>query len=268
MTSPSHGRYLLLLDILGFSELVESKSTEEIYAVINNALEAFTRWEELNGLFKTIYFSDTFVFYQEPKGYGSWAFLDVYAIGGMLLSALLAAGIPARGAISFGEFEVNIDSTRRHQVYYGKALVEAYKAEQQEKWVGITILPSAWEPYEAENPGIVDAFASEKVWARRTDGVLLLNPFVKLRSWYLSALIGDVDKPYSKWNEPEFPNDILGFKFLREQAESYAAKNDFTSPIAVKYHMTIRFLESILGKDLYAWGVSASSPSNFLPADG
>tara|TARA_R110000850_G_C9979393_1_gene465811 strand:+ start:3184 stop:3645 length:462 start_codon:yes stop_codon:yes gene_type:complete len=143
----SQGRYLLFLDILGFSELVETKGTEEIYAVIDSALEAFGRWEELNGLFKTIYFSDTFLFYQEPKGYGGWAFLDVYAIGGMVLSALLAAGIPARGAISFGEFEVQLDSTGRHSVYFGKALIEAYKAEQREKWIGITVLPSAWELY-------------------------------------------------------------------------------------------------------------------------
>lgn len=259
----SQGRYLLFLDILGFSELVETKGTEEIYAVIDSALKAFGRWEELNGLFKTIYFSDTFLFYQEPKGYGGWAFLDVYAIGGMVLSALLAAGIPARGAISFGEFEVQLDSTGRHSVYFGRALIEAYKAEQREKWIGITILPSAWEPYEAEQPGVVDSFAMEKVWLKREDGVLLLNPFIKLRSWYSSYLMGEVDKPYSKWNAPEFPNDILGFKFLREQATGYAAKNDFTSPAAIKYHTTIRFLENILGKDLCQWGFDASLPGNF-----
>ncbi|MBP6058889.1 MAG: hypothetical protein KA524_10850 [Nitrosomonas sp.] len=131
-TAINQSRYLLFLDILGFSELVETQSVEEIYAVIDDALNAFGRWEELNGLFKTIYFSDTFIFYQEPKGYGNWAFLDVYAIGGMVLSALLAKGIPARGAISFGEFEVKLDATGRHQVYFGKALIEAYKAEQRE----------------------------------------------------------------------------------------------------------------------------------------
>jgi hypothetical protein len=62
---------------------------------------------------------DTFIFYQNPKGYGDWAFLDVYAIGGMILSALLAKGISARGAISFGELEVREDSSEKHQVYHG-----------------------------------------------------------------------------------------------------------------------------------------------------
>lgn len=264
-TSLREGRYLLFLDILGFSELVESRSTQEIYKVIDHALSAFDRWEELNGFFRTIYFSDTFVFYQVPKGYANTAFLDVYAIAGMLLSALLAAGIPARGAISFGEFEV--EESRRHQVYFGKALIEAYKAEQREQWVGITILPAAWEPYEAQDPGIIDAFAREKVWAKRADGVLLLNPFVKLRSWYSYAVIGEVDKPYAKWNAPEFPNDILGFKFLRDQSDAFAAKNDFTGPVAIKYHTTISFLKSILGNELYSWGEAASLPINFGISD-
>jgi hypothetical protein len=257
------GRYLLFLDILGFSQMVETKNVEEIYSVIEDALGSFGRWEGLNGLFKTIYFSDTFIFYQEPQGYGSWAFLDVYAIGGMVLSALLAKGIPARGAISFGEFEVKLDTTGRHQVYFGKALIEAYKAEQSEKWIGITILPSAWKPYEAESPGTIDAFASEGVWLRRDDNVLLLNPFIKLRAWYSSALIGEVNKPYSQWSAPEFPNDILAFKFLRDQAATYAAKNDFASNAAIKYHTTICFLRNILGDDIYAWGEYASLPGNF-----
>lgn len=263
INNSQQGRYLLFLDILGFSDLVESKGVSEIYAVIDNALKTFGRWEELNGSFKTIYFSDTFIFYQESKGYGKWAFLGIYAIGGMVLSALLAAHIPARGAISFGEFEVQFDSTGRHQVYFGKALVEAYKAEQLEKLIGITILPSAWKPYEEQTPGIVDVFAKEGVWLMREDGILLLNPFIKLRSWYVPAMIGEVDRPYSKWDAPEFPNDILGFKFLRDKAAHYAAENNFTSPVAIKYYATICFLKDILGRDLYEWGERAALPINF-----
>ncbi len=264
-TDPSQGRYLLFLDILGFGEIVDTMEIQKIYSIIENALKAFRRWEELNGLFKTIYFSDTFLFYQEKEGYGDWAFLDIYAIGGMLLSALLAESIPARGAISFGKFDVFIDPNEDNRIYFGKALIEACKAEKQEKFIGIIILPSAWKPYEERHSGEIDLFASEKVWSKREgDNVLLLNPFIKLRSWYAPALIGEVDIPYSKWDTPEFPNDILGFEFLRERAAWYADRNDFTSHIAIKYHTTIRFLESIMGKDLYAWGEQAALPKNFL----
>ncbi len=223
-----NGRYLLFLDILGFSELVEARGHKEVYDTIEKALEPFHRWEKLNGHFRTIYFSDTFVYYQEPKGYGSWAFFDIYAIGGMVLSALLASGIPARGTISYGEFEVKFDSSNRHQLYFGRAMVEAYKAEQKEKWIGITILPSAWKPFEEESPGRVDQLASDMVWLRREDDVLLLNPFIKLRSWRdMLGLPHEVKKPYSTHDAPEFPNDLLGLKFLRETAAAYEMKMTF-----------------------------------------
>jgi len=252
------GRYLLFLDILGFTELVESRSAEEIYAIIDDALRTFDRWEELNKFFRTICFSDTFVFYQEPKGYDDRAFLDVYAMGGMVLSALLAKGIPARGTISFGQFEVRSDSSSKHQVYFGKALIEAYKAEQKENWIGITVLESAWAPYEVKNTGNIDGFESEGVWKKRHDGVLMLNPFIKLRGWYSDDLIGEIDRPYMEWDAPEFPNEILAFKYLREQASSYGERGDFSGEVAVKYHATIAFLKDILGNDIYEWGVRIS----------
>ena len=123
------GRYLLSLDILGFTQLVSDKDTSEIYAVINNALESFNYWESVNPRFRMIYFSDTFVFYQHQRCYASAYFSDAYAIGSMVLSALLAKGIPARGTISFGEFEVNFDSSGKHQIYFGRAFIEAFLAE-------------------------------------------------------------------------------------------------------------------------------------------
>ncbi len=184
--------------------------------------------------------------------------------GGMVLSALLAAKIPARRAITFGQFDVRADSTGRHQLYYGRAMVEAYRAEQREKWIGITIQPSAWRPYESENPGNINTFASEGVWLRREDNVLLLNPFIKLRGWSdLLFVPGEVEKPYSTHNAPEFPNDLLGLKFLRETADAYAMRNDFHSPAAVKYHVTIAFLKKIIGEKLYSWAETAVKPENF-----
>jgi hypothetical protein len=262
-TDLSQGRYVLLLDILGFTELVESRGAEEVYETINKALSAFGRWEKLNQSFRTIYFSDTFIFYQDSKGYGDWAFLDVYAIGGMVLSALLANEIPARGAISFGEFEVRNDESEKHQVYFGRALIEAYRAERNENWIGITILKSAWHPYENNNPGVIKAFESERVWLKRSDEVLLLNPFIKLRGWHIHDIIGEIDTPYMEWNSPEFPNDILGFKFLRDRAEAYAAVGEFSGKIATKYHSTIAFLRQVLGEELYEWGTQISkTPDN------
>ena len=257
-----YGRYILFLDLLGFSNMVETREPEEIYAVIDSALQSFNRWEEANQQFKTIYFSDTFLFYQELKGYGDWAFLDVYAIGAMLLSALLAEQIPARGSITFGEFEVREDSNKKHQIYYGKALIEAYKAEKKEQWIGITIQPSAWIPYETFNKGNVESFEHERIWKRRNDAVLLLNPFTKIRAWYEDDLIGEINRPYMEWDVPAFPNDIRGFRFLHDQAKDYAKRGDYSGREAIKYHATVAFLRDILGKEMYEWAMKISEQSD------
>jgi hypothetical protein len=257
-TNLGDGRYLLYLDILGFSELVRTKGKDEVLATITEALDSFGRWEELNRSFQTIYFSDTFLFYQESKGYGSWAFLDVYAIGGLILTRLLAKGIPARGVIAFGDFDVHQDVAGKHQVYFGMALIEAYEAEKKEAWLGISIQPSAWKPFEAEKSGIVAAFEQEKVWIRRDDDVLLLNPFIKMRGWYPNDIIGEVDAPYMEWDMPDFPNEILAFKFLREQADGFIERGDFTGRVAAKYHLTSTFLKNIFGDELYAWACRIS----------
>lgn len=44
----SQGRYLLFLDILGFSQLVNTRGRDEVLGVINEALAEFDRWGRLN----------------------------------------------------------------------------------------------------------------------------------------------------------------------------------------------------------------------------
>ncbi len=255
----SQGRYLLFLDILGFSQLVNTRGRDEVMGVINEALAEFDRWARLNSQFKTIYFSDTFLFYQVPKGFGAWAFLDVHAIGALVLTSLLAKGIPASGAISFGEFDVFDRTEGGHQVYFGRALVEAHEAEQRENWIGISILQSAWKPHEAESPGIIKAFERDKVWQQREDNVLLLNPFIKMRDWHLHDLIGEIDCPYEEWDAPDFSNEIAAFRFLKNQADAYSRQVDFTGKVVSKFHATQLFIAQIFGAELLAWANKIST---------
>jgi hypothetical protein len=123
---------------------------------------------------------------------------------------------------------------------------------RQEIWIGISFLKSAWSLYEENNPGVIATFEIEHVWMRRHDDVLLLNPLSSFGGGI--SMIGEVDKPYLQWDAPEFPNDILGFKLLRERAAAYASCGDFSGKEAVKYHATIAFLRQVLGDDIYAWG--------------
>lgn len=261
----AEGRYLLFLDILGFSELVKTKGVAEVLSVINETLQTFDRWEKVSRSFKTIYFSDTFLFYQEQKMQGEWDFTDIYCAGGNILTALLAKGIAARGAITFGEFEVYDAVSGKHPIYFGAALIEARQAEQKESWIGITIQPSAWLHRKARHPSEVNGLEKERVWIKRNDDVLLLNPFLRLRGWCLH------DRSSLELDLPNFYDEILAFKFLHETANAFAEAGDFTGRVASKYHATIRFLRHVFGEDFYSWVCEISErpdlQGNLLPFD-
>jgi hypothetical protein len=262
-------RVLLYLDILGFSQLVRQKGSDEVLQIITRALDYFHRWERLNACFKTIYFADTFLFYQEEPGYHDSLFYDIYALGGFMLTALLAEGIPARGAISYGEFNVHEKVADRHQVYFGEALLEAHDAEKKENWLGITILSSAWGYFSVRNSGAIEAFAGEGVWLpREEDQVLLLNPFAKLRAWHLQDLIGEITPPYLHWDSPEFPNEIRAFDFIRKQIETFTAVGDTTSRIASKYFATDAFLRRIMGAEQYQWAYGLCDKARIEQSQG
>ena len=81
------------------------------------------------------------------------------------------------------------------------------------------------------------------------------------------ASMAEITRPFSSWDAPDFSNDILGLKFIRDSAADYARRNDFSSPVAVKYHTTNNFLLSVLGEELYRWGEHASLPKNFYGKD-
>lgn len=204
--------------------------------------------------FRTLYFSDTIIFYQEPVGWGSWAFSDIYAIAGMAWSALAAHNIPCRGAISFGDFHVELDSNQQHSIFFGKALIEAYESESaagNSEWIGVTLCPSAWQAVEYMEPGLVDVLARERRWLRHQD-CLRLNPFMKLRGAFQDDQIGEITCALSEWDVPDFPNDIKALCFILDTAEAFQASQD-TGRIAVKYQHTAKLLTELLGAECADW---------------
>jgi len=250
------GRYLLYLDILGFTQLVLNGRADEVYKTVDETIRACEQWEHLS--FRVISFSDTIVLYQVPVGWGSSAFCDGYAIAGMTWSALLAKGIPTRGAIAFGEFSVHDDSSHRHQIYFGKALIEAYEAERRE-WLGIAVCPSAWQAVEFAEPGTIDVLARERRWIKEQGDMLLLNPFIKLEGWYPSDLIGEIDGPYETWDAPFFPNDLRAFRYLLDKVRDIDQQVGMDDRVAKKYRNTVDFLHRVISDDCWEWADRISS---------
>ena len=75
-------------------------------------------------------------------------------------------------------------------------------------------------------------------------------------------LIGEIEKPLLEWNKPDFPNDILAFKYIHEQSQIFARNGDYSSKEAVKYNTTVKFLKDILGKEIYSWCYKIAFPNN------
>jgi hypothetical protein len=186
------GRYLLYLDILGFKELVRSQSSEVIANTIDNLLKVSQKRSQRIQDFGVLYFSDTILFYQKPQGWGRWAFNDIYAISGTIWSELAAIGIPTRGAITFGDFNVRRDSTNSDDLFWGKALIQAYDLEQSEEnrnFIGIIVSPQAWQTMECMESGTVRMLENEHVFRFYCNQTMLLNPFWYLRHAYPTTVV-------------------------------------------------------------------------------
>jgi len=223
-------KYIFYLDILGFKNLINERSPDEIYSIIEKLLEAHYSWEEHNDLFSTIYFSDTVIFYQTREEYMKTAFLDIYGIAGIIFSKLLAENIPVRGVITLGEFYTKYDIKGRNNMFFGNALIEAHELEKNEL-VGITISYSAFKNIDNI---ILEAFIKENVFERQGEN-LLLNPFHQIRSLYSCESIYDADRDM-------LLAELKAIKYLLDKKMEYSLK-DPESKEYKKYSNTVNFLE-------------------------
>lgn len=255
------GRYLLFLDILGFKHIVQSRPASDVYSIIDATVSEFAKREARIHDFRTLYFSDTIVFYQDCVGWGGWAFLDIYAIAGLAWSALAARRIPCRGAIAFGDFTVADDTGNRHTLFFGNALIEAYEtSERRERdvfdWIGVTICPDAWKAVDCMEEGLIDAFASEGQWLR--DGEFLrLNPLIKLKSVFEQFQLGEITGNLLDWDAPDFANEVKALAFIMEQADS----NSLSTEIRIKYIQTKQVLTQLIASDCLSWALQAAQAS-------
>ena len=243
-------RYLLFIDILGFRQLVQKNSADQIYEKLDACLCTHHDYERLNSAFSTIYFSDSIIFWQRVPGYRRKHFLDMCSISSTIFTSLLSQNIPLRGAVSFGQFVVKRDSADRHDVFFGNALIEAYETQEKENWLGMVVCPSAWLPYENEKPNIDSLIREGIILRRKTDDHLLVNPCrhigVAYQAWKTT-------KQISFTNNQDLINEILSLQFIVTQVEGFSSKGDFTGRAAIKYFATLKFLEDILGKDCMEW---------------
>nr|WP_320160399.1 hypothetical protein [uncultured Methanoregula sp.] len=211
-------------DILGFQNLIENTNLEILENIIAASLDTLdSKAITINGQDKdqifslgkteTLVFSDTIILYENlhELGDGTIPYFGSSLIdkSSILLRLTFDAGIPLRGAISFGEYIIS------NKYYLGKPIIEAYKAEKEFNWSGAIFCESAvdimkkqnYQPlnYRGINRPPLHPFNSKLIvpinFARFSKPTTLFRPDSNSKKKYFALRWDDSVKKYFKIND-------------------------------------------------------------------
>ena len=130
-------RWVAHLDILGASKLIESKHWSQVFSVYAESLEKFRREAFDEHLIDRFAFSDSFILYTVDQTAISYRALDSFVR--RFVVSLIQREIPIRGAMSCGYFYADSEN----DLFFGQALLEAYRVGESQDWVGFVLCESA-----------------------------------------------------------------------------------------------------------------------------
>src|ERR1017187_4451730 len=139
MASASDVRYIALLDVLGFSALVASDRDGVRLGEYLDALTLAVTGHESSATIEYLAFSDT-VILTSPDATDE-AFNSLVVACARCMNLLLKKQVAVRGAIARGH--VLVKKAGNNTFVAGSAVVDAYRYEQLQDWVGIMLAPSA-----------------------------------------------------------------------------------------------------------------------------
>jgi hypothetical protein len=137
-------RWFCYLDLLGFSELVMSRSIDRVLPLYERALAQVRKGSKArrqHGIYYS-WFSDTFIIFSRTDSPEDFSNLE--QAGRLLFQYLIREHIPVRGAISCG----NLYTQQERNVFIGPALIDAHKYGEGQDWIGFALAPSAIEQLE------------------------------------------------------------------------------------------------------------------------
>lgn len=187
-------------DILGYSKLNRNNDIDKLIEIFNNFIlnideKAITlnytdRDQKYSmGKVKTLVFSDTIILYQEMPEPLREIGPSFILKSCLLLRLAFEAGIPLRGAISYGEYYIH------DRCFLGDPIIEARKEEKAQIWSGAVLCKSAEEKYLA--------LANERQETKTTNyRGIIINP-IDMFNPFDSNLIVKYQVPYYEdlWSE-------------------------------------------------------------------
>lgn len=142
-------RWFAYLDLLGFTDLVRSRSIEEVISVYSEALTRIRTAQEhstkKHGLLNS-WFSDTFIIYTSSDSLEDFARLESAAR--IFFQLLINKNIPVRGCISHGK----LYSQSKRNIFIGPALIESYTYGEALDWIGLCLAPSVEKRLKSDLP--------------------------------------------------------------------------------------------------------------------
>lgn len=130
-------RWVSYLDLLGFTELVGRKDWIYVFSHYTQAVEHFVEERGFEPTIEKTWFSDTFLLYSPDNTASSFASIEETTR--WFIYFLICAGIPVRGAMACGDLYADKDNN----VFFGKALIDAYQFGENQDWIGFVLAPSA-----------------------------------------------------------------------------------------------------------------------------
>lgn len=120
--------YFLIVDLLGFSNIISNLSDDDLLIRINEWVDLTTNVCNTYQVEKLSLLSDTLFVGLDDTEEG---LSKAISISRGLLNDGMQRSLPVRGAISFGEYHWG-------NLIYGKAVINAHKLEENQNWIGIS----------------------------------------------------------------------------------------------------------------------------------
>ena len=131
-------RWVSYFNLLGFANDVKTQNTISIFCKYERVLREQHWGLDWSPKLRTAWFSDAFLIYTTDES--KEAFMALEGKSRSFMEILLRVNIPLRGAMAYGELYVD----QPKNVFFGKGLLDAYRYESRQEWIGFVLCPSVF----------------------------------------------------------------------------------------------------------------------------
>jgi hypothetical protein len=214
-------RWIAYFDILGFQNMLLDFNKQHqghldvfVQVYYHDVIEALRESGEYYPNEVSItWFSDSFLFFSHDDTLKSFVLIEQEA--GHFFWRAICMGMPLRGALGFGEFYGDLNSS----TFLGPALIDAYHYAEHQDWLGFIVAPSAYNRLDGgsirlsrldyvEHDVLFKENKSERIYAYKPKSGSMIDPMLrKIREMQSQAKHKYPDK-YNEFYKPKYERTI------------------------------------------------------------